>query len=201
MRRIVLGSTVAVALIVVVVSSVIAADGIGKLKIFNPDWSTNRTVETRLKKVEDYLLDNSKAVKTELYRMQREIGANTTALAALPTATPTPSATPSPTPTATPRSSAARWGTVTPTPTATPASDLQTAEVANLWISVVNGRSDRLEVQVLISATSVVVEAFDLDVNLFAGRQHLGELCNTSRGVWRRVVGKSRMLARRRAAH
>ena len=149
MRRVVLGSTVAVALIVVVVSSVIAADGIGKLKIFNPDWSTNRTVETRLKKVEDYLLDNSKAVKTELYRMQREIGANTTALAALPTATPTPSATPSPTPTATPRSSAARWGTVTPTPTATPtprstptptatpASDLQTAEVANLWISVV----------------------------------------------------------------
>ena len=78
-----IGGVIAAALIAVIVGSVVAATGIGNLKLF---YQGTGTVESRLQKVEDYLVDNSKAVKTELYRMQREIDALEV--------TPTPTATP-----------------------------------------------------------------------------------------------------------
>ena len=87
--------------------------------------------------------------------------------------------------------------TATPTPASspTPAIDLATTEVANVWVSVTNSRPTRLEVQVLIAEVSAVVDRYDLDVNLFAGRRHLGELCNTSKvygDEWSANLGCSR---------
>ncbi len=71
-------------------------------------------------------------------------------------------------------------------------SNLQTTTRAGMWLSVVNTDAGRLEVQVLIISTSVVVDTFGLHVDLFAGRRHVGELCNTSKvfgGEWSANLG------------
>lgn len=84
MRRGLIGSSIAAALVVAIIGGLAATTGIGDLKIFTPDRGT---VAERLSTVEGFLADNSEAVKTELSRMQGEI--DSLAEAAV-TASPTP---------------------------------------------------------------------------------------------------------------
>lgn len=84
-RRALISSVIAVALVVAIVGGLTAANGISQLEVFAP---ASGTVQARLSKVEDFLADNSKAVKTELSRMQAEIDGLAEA-----SVTPTPSPT------------------------------------------------------------------------------------------------------------
>ena len=70
MRRGLIGSAIAAALIVAIGGGLAAANAIGNLDVFKAE---SGTVSQRLSKVEDFLAANSKAVKTELTRMQGEI--------------------------------------------------------------------------------------------------------------------------------
>ncbi len=76
LRRALIGSGVAMVLIGAIVGGLAATTGIGDLEIFAPERGT---VAERLSTVEDFLAENSEAVKTELSRMQGEIEALTTA--------------------------------------------------------------------------------------------------------------------------
>ena len=72
MRRGLIGSAIAAALVVAIIGGLAATTGIGDLEVFTPERGT---VSQRLERVEDYLSDNSAAVKAELARMQEEIDA------------------------------------------------------------------------------------------------------------------------------
>ena len=72
MRRGLIGASIAAALVFAIVGGLAATTGIGDLEIFAPERGT---VSQRLGQVEDYLADNSAAVKAELARMQEEIDA------------------------------------------------------------------------------------------------------------------------------
>jgi len=82
---------------------------------------------------------------------------------------------------------AAATPTSSPSPTPTPEIDLATTTQAHAWISITQGDYDRLDVQFLVFPDSVVIDVFDLEVSLFAGRTNLGTFCNASRifgGEW-----------------
>ncbi|MCY4113653.1 MAG: hypothetical protein OXG33_06925 [Chloroflexi bacterium] len=90
MRRGLIGPAIAAALVVAIVGGLAATTGIGDLEIFTPGRGTD---SERLSTVEDFLAENSEAVKTELSRMQQEIDALAeAAVTASPTPAPEPAA-------------------------------------------------------------------------------------------------------------
>ena len=70
MRRIGLAASIAVLVGIIVVGTVIAAGGLGDLTRFYP---SRGTVDQRLTKIETFLADQSRVLKTELPRMQNQL--------------------------------------------------------------------------------------------------------------------------------
>ena len=70
MRRTTRGLVIAATLMAGIVGGVAAVNGIGSLEVFSRGYGT---VEHRLSRVEDFLVQHSRDVKTELSRMQEEI--------------------------------------------------------------------------------------------------------------------------------